>query len=513
VPPTLSHIFFPKPFAIVKLGHSDEKKGMPPQCRIKLTMKMDQTKAPFWELVNNYTQVPHSGFHTPGHRGGFSLGAGWCDSPLWQWDLTEIVGLDWEKALDEAQRLAADFYLADGSFFLVQGATQGILATLLGCFQPGDTVLVARNCHLSVLNGLILADLNPVYLPTAFLPEWGVPSGVAPATLKEAVRAYPDCKGLIITNPTYQGIATRLAAYRECLGDRILVVDEAHGGYLEWSGFDGCGAYRVADVWIHGTHKMLGSVTQTGMLHYKTGRIRPGALRRGLALVTTTSPSFILLAALDVNRRFLAERGRTLFGKRLPLVEELRAILQAAERLRLLTAAGLPPVSEGIVDPWKLTFSGWDRGFSGYQIAAFLQKRYRIAVEYADLYQITCFIAPWQSGSDLEALNRALLELARQPAQTKRSSRLSWPQGTVSRPVLPPRAAGTAPAQAVPWRQAAGRIAAGWAAPYPPGIPLWTPGEVITAAALAWVTAIVAQGGAVRGLDARNGLIQCIEEQ
>jgi arginine decarboxylase len=485
---------------------------MPPQCRIKLTMKMDQTKAPFWELLNNYTQVPRSGFHTPGHRGGFSLGTGWRDSPLLQWDLTEISGLDWETALDEAQQLAADFYLADGSFFLVQGATQGILATLLGCFQPGDTVLVARNCHLSVLNGLILADLSPVYLPTAFLPEWGVPMGVEPATLQAAVRTYPDCKGLIITNPTYQGITARMAAYRECLGDRLLVVDEAHGGYLEWSGFNHCGACRAADVWTHGTHKILGSLTQTGMLHYKTGRIRPEMLRRGLELVTTPSPSFILLAALDANRRFLAERGRTLFGKRLPQVEELHVTLQAAEGLRLLTAVGLPSASDWIVDPWKLTLSGWERGLSGYQIEAFLQSRYQIDIEYADLYQITCFIAPWQSGTDLEALNRALRELASQPAQTKGNSRLTWPQGTISRPVLTPRAASTAPTQAVPWRHAAGRIAAGWAAPYPPGIPLWTPGEAISAEALSWVTAIAAQGGAVRGFDARNGLIQCIKE-
>jgi arginine decarboxylase len=473
-------------------------------------MNNNQTKAPFWELLSNYAKTRHSGFHTPGHRGGFSLGPEWANSPLLQWDLTEISGLDWEAALAEAQQLAAELFRADASFFLVQGATQGILAALLSCFKPGDTVLVARNCHLSVMNGLILADLNPIYLPTDCLTEWGLPLGVNLAVLNEAVRTYPDCKGLIVTNPTYQGIAGRNAAYRECIGERLLIVDEAHGGHLEWSGLTGRNAYQAADIWVHGTHKILGSVTQTGMLHMKADRIEPETLRQGLGLITTTSPSFILLAALDANRRFLAEDGQDLFGKRLPQLEELRATLQSLDGLRLLTAAGLPLADDWVVDPWKLTFSGLVRGLTGYQIETFLQRR-QIQVEYADLYQVTCFIAPWQAGSDLTALTRAVRELERQSGKGDGGNRLSWPHRQISRPSLKPRAASMAPAQPVPLEQAVGRIAAGWVAPYPPGIPLLTPGEVITGEALAWVDACLAQGGPVRGIDSRRRLIRCVE--
>jgi arginine decarboxylase len=475
-------------------------------------MKIDQSIAPFWQLLNNYIKLPRHGFHTPGHRGGFSLGDEWRNASLLQVDLTEISGLAWETALDEAQRLAADFYQAEMSFFLVQGATQGILGALLGCFQPGDSILVARNCHLSVLNGLILADLNPIYLPVDYLPGWGLPLGVDLEVLREALRTYPDCKGLIVTNPTYQGLAGRVTAYRECLGERLLIVDEAHGGYLEWSGLAGREAYLAADVWIQGTHKILGSVTQTGILHLKSDRIMPEKVRQGLGLITTTSPSFILLAALDANRRFLATGGRELFARQLPQLAEVRATLRTLEGLQLLTAADLPSGSDYGVDPWKLTISGRQRGLTGFQIETFFQQRRQIQVEYADLHQATCFIAPWQAPADLAALNRAVRELAGQSGQVREEFRVTWPQQAISRPVLNPRAASLAPAQAVPLSKAAGRIAAGWVALYPPGIPLWTPGEIITAAALVGVETLLGQGGTVRGIDPGRRLIQCVED-
>jgi arginine decarboxylase len=471
-------------------------------------MNKDQTHAPFWELLNDYNQIPHHGFHTPGHRGGFSLGDEWRAASLLQLDLTEISGLAWETALSEAQRLAAEFYRAEASFFMVQGATQGILGTLLGCFQPGDTVLVARNCHLSVWNGLMLAGLNPVYLPVDYLPEWSLPLGVNTAILQEAIRVYPDCQGLIITNPTYQGLAGRVTEYRKIMEGRLLIIDEAHGGYLEWCGLSERDASLAADVWIHGTHKILGSVTQTGMLHVRSGRVRPEMLRQGLELITTTSPSFILLAALDLNRRYLANGGRELFARRLPRLEQVRQAVETADGLQLLT---LPPDAAYRIDPWKLTISGRQRGLTGYQIATFLEQR-QIQVEYADLVQVTCFIAPWQAEADLDALDRALRELALWPGRFRKNPlRLTQPRQLICRPVLNPREARTAPAQAVPLARAAGRIAAGWAAPYPPGIPLWTPGEVITAEAVAEVEALLGQGGAVRGIDPKTRLIECIE--
>jgi arginine decarboxylase len=481
-------------------------------------MNSNQTNAPFLKELESYVKAPRHGFHTPGHRGGISMGKEWLEAPLIKLDLTELSGLDWEGALGKARQLAAELYQADYSFFLVQGATQGILGAMLGCFHPGDTVLVARNCHLAVQNGLILAGLNPVYLAVDYLPEWGLPLGLNREALEEAVREYPDAKGLFVTNPTYQGITGSNAAYREIIGEqRLLVVDEAHGGHLEWSGLTGRGAFRTADLWVHGTHKILGSVTQTGMLFLNAARVSPEAVRRGLELVTTTSPSFILLAALDANRRFLAAGGRELFRERLPRVAELRAKLSRLGGWWLLTPKCLPAATDYALDPWKLTLSGRGLGLTGYQIEAAFQEQAQVQVEYADINQVTCLIAPWQLEADLLKLEEAVGALASGRRETSCGPRpeisgpapdLPW----VSRPALNPRAAYLAPAQETPLARAVGRIAAALVAPYPPGIPLLVPGEVIRAETVARLEAILAQGGVVRGIDSRR-LIRCVEDR
>ncbi|HBE77473.1 MAG TPA: lysine decarboxylase, partial [Firmicutes bacterium] len=301
--------------------------------QLKMEHHLSQSEAPFLEEVLRYSDHPLKAFHTPGHKAGLGLEQEWLRPGLWaQIDLSEIGALDWERALIKAQKLAAEFYQADQSFFLVQGASQGILAVILGAFAPGDKVLVARNCHSSVIHAIVLADLLPIYLELEFLDDWGLPVGIRERSLQQALMANPDCKGVILTNPTYQGVAEPLSHYRELIGERLLIVDEAHGGYLGWSGLDGLDAYRFADAWVQGTHKMLGSLTQTGMLHLRGNRIDRVRINNSLELITTTSPSYILLASLDSKRRFLATTGTELFRKNIEMVMALKKNIAEPEQ-------------------------------------------------------------------------------------------------------------------------------------------------------------------------------------
>ena len=481
-------------------------------CRIMVSMKekQSQANAPFMEELKRYGAVRRIGLHTPGHRGGRSLGMDWAASPVLNWDLTEIPGMDWEGALERASALAAEFYRAEHSIFLVQGATQGILGALLGAFNPGATVLVARNCHGSVLNGLILAGLKPVYLEVDLLPEWDLPVGVKLESLIKAVRDYPHCKGLVVTNPTYQGIAVRLDRYREIIGERLLLVDEAHGGHLEWSGFPGYDASNTADIWVQGTHKLLGSLTQTGILHLNTGRIGLDAVKRGIGLVGTTSPSFILLAALDANRRFLADGGSGLFLENLPLMDRLKAELRRIPGLRLLDDRFFP--GSGIItDPWKLVLNPNKLGLSGYRLERLLRTGYRIQAEYADLTQLTCFLVPWQPREDLEQLTSAIREICGNSRLTGQPIVKPAELPGIPPRALDPRDAAFAPALEVPLSQAEGRIAAVAVAPYPPGVPLLTPGELIRKADIRYIEAILEQGGRVHGINLRHGTIRCVK--
>lgn len=465
---------------------------------------------PFFSELLRYLEQGKTGFHTPGHRGGISWGDGWQPEDLLRVDLTELSGLDWERAKTDAERLAAEFYHADQSFFLVQGATQGLHASMLGCFNPGDRVFVARNCHSSVYNGLILADLYPIYIDIDYVPGWGLPEGVNLAALQQAVKDHPEAKGLILTNPTYQGIATRVNAIRQVIGDRILIIDEAHGGHFEWWGKPDYSAFIAADLWIQGTHKFLGSLTQTGFLHIKGPRVDLGRIARSLQWISTTSPSFVFMASLDLNRAYLAGEGRTLFNRSLEQMTELKRSLTSLPGIRVLqdgdTAHG-----ERIVDPWRLSCSWLDAGLTGYEVDRMLREEYNIQAEYADFNQVTLLCPPWQPVADLRQLAEAFQRMACRITGEKRRFPLEFrmPVGPVE---IAPRKIAFAQTRTVTPEMAVGCIAAEVIAPYPPGIPLVGPGERITAEMISVLRDIQTAGGTVRGMNGRGEIkISCIE--
>jgi arginine decarboxylase len=479
-------------------------------------------RAPFFEVITNYAKDPLTPFHTPGHRLGKVLetNAGWFDK-ISRMDLSEISALDWERALQEAESLAADFYGADESIFLVQGASQGIIGGMAGVFNQGDVVLVARNCHCSVIQGLILADLQPVFLAVDYIPGWGLAAGVKLEAIKKAIRENPNYKGLIITNPTYQGIAGQVDVYRELAGERILLIDEAQGGYLGWSGCEGVDACLAADLWVQGTHKMLGSLTQTGILHLRKKRVDPFRVRRGLEIITTTSPSYLLLASLDLNRRFLATAGLRMFGSKLGALADLQQQLLALNGVRLLTEASLKCPAR-VIDPWKLSISFQELGFTGYAVERILRTEFGICAEYADLYQITFFIPPWQKEADLKKLRQALisinarfkndLENNEYPTFGSLLQAVTLAQAvTLPRTVMRPRAALLSPVKKmIPFREAVGRVAGASIFPYPPGIPLLVPGELIRDSEIEMIEEIIRQGGIVRGV-APSGEIPVVD--
>lgn len=459
--------------------------------------EFSQRQAPLFEELLRYSESPLIPFHTPGHKMGVGLEPEWFKTGIAAGiDLTEITALDWSGALAKAQMLAARFFKADQSFFLTQGASQGIIGSLVGLFTPGDKVLVARNCHLSVIKGIIIAGLNPVFIETEFLPDWGISSGIKDSALRAKIKDNPDFKGLLVTNPTYQGITNRIQNYRAVIGEKLLIVDEAHGGHLEWSGIPGYNAYEAADLWVQGTHKIMGSFTQTGMLHLRSAKIEPGRIHQGVDLISTTSPSYILLASLDSNRRFLAKKGRRLFREKLPELKKLRSQIAACNGVQILEES---LKADEVIDPWKITLSFRLSGVSGYQAAAVLEKDFRIQPEYADINQVTFLIAPWQAQADLETLYRAVAAISNRKAG--KLAPLNWAPSSLPAQIMPVREGAFAIKTTVPLEDAIGRVAAGIIAPYPPGVPLLIPGELIGKDEIESIKRTLSLGGIVRGLD------------
>ncbi len=460
-----------------------------------------QSTAPFFEEIRRYAGDPLVAFHTPGHKAGLNWEQDWLSSKgLARLDLTEIQGLDWQASLSRAEALAAEFYEADQSFFLVQGASQGILALLLGAFHPGDQVLVARNCHISVIHAMILADLVPVYLETPFLEEWGIPGSVRESALSQSLSLYPDCKGVILTNPTYQGVLGPLSGLRGIIGERLLIIDEAHGGYFGWSGLKGFDAYPFADAWVQGTHKILGSMTQTGMLHLRNLRIDGDRIRRSLELITTTSPSYILLASLDCNRKFLATTGKAVFEARTPAMLTYKKEIAGVGDLEVLDDDRLPDPAEK-VDPWKLCLSFKKLRFSGYQVERILRTEFKIQAEYADCNQVTLFMAPWQDPNVLQELQKALEAICRRFGNEQVRTILP---GSIPPLKMHPREAALGVGSFINLSEAAGRVSADLIAPYPPGIPLIAPGELIREQEIILIDRVINHGGMVRGVSPKG---------
>lgn len=443
-------------------------------------------------------------FHMPGHRRGGFAERVWRrkGKDLFPLDLTELPEVACGRDLDffwrAAEELAARAFDARRSYFLVNGASSGILAALLSVGRPGAKILIARNCHLSVINGLVLSGLLPVFIP----PRWidGHPALPSPTTIEEALRRHPDAVALFVTNPGYQGIYGPLAGVAAAArtAGLPLLVDEAHGGHLRYLGREVEASAVGADLWVWGTHKLMGSLTQTGLLHLGSEKIPAGRVEQALSLTGSTSPSYILLASLDSTRRHLYLHGRELFARAAAYGEKIRNELANLPGVKVLTGEELPKGYH--LDPLKVAFSLAPAGWPGYAAEKVLREEYRVQVEYADLHNLYLIISPAQKPREIRGLLKACRALAgtRGPGGDEKTAPPPFSGGE---PLLPPREAVSAVAARVPLRAAAGRVAAGWVAAYPPGIPLWTPGERITGAMVEWALAFRAAGGWLRGLE------------
>ena len=460
-----------------------------------------QKDAPLFEALLAYTKKRMLPFHMPGHRGGAFAERAWRrrGKNLLPLDLTEVsevaAGRDLSFFWRAAEELAAQAFGAHRSYFLVNGASSGFAALLsVGC--PGAKILIARNCHLSVINGLVLSGLIPVFLP----PRWidGHPALPSPAVVEEALRRHPDAVALLVTNPGYQGIYGPLAgvaAAAKAAGVTLLV-DEAHGGHLRYLDREVDASAAGADLWVWGTHKLMGSLTQTGLLHLGPEKIAPGRVEQALSLINSTSPSYLLLASLDSTRRHLYRYGRELFARAAASGERIRRELSDLPGVKVLTEKDLPP-GYGL-DPLKVVFSLAPAGWPGYAVEEVLREKYRVQAEYADLRNVYLIISPAQKPGEIRALCKACRALAesRGPGLDEKTTPPPFPAGNCS---YLPREAVAAVSTRVPLRAAAGRVAAGWVAAYPPGIPLWIP-ERITGAMVEWALAFQAAGGCLRGV-------------
>lgn len=467
-------------------------------------------RAPIAEAMKAYAADGARAYHTPGHKQG--LGA----HPLLKALVTE-EGLREEVSLmeelddlheptmciKEAQEMAAALYGADQAFFMINGTTGAIHTMLMGALAPGDTVLVPRNAHRSVIGGIILAGARPVFLQPEIDERLGIAMGLTEETVARAIALHPEAKALVCVYPTYYGVTYSLAEIAKLVHAHgmLLLVDEAHGPHLRFSddlppqAID-CGA----DMAAQSTHKILGAMTQASMLLTNGPRVSRERVREAASLLQSTSPNQLLLASLDIARLQMAEDGRETVGRAVRLAEKLRRAINEIDGLWSFGPEYTNYPGATGLDTTKITVQVTALGLSGVEAESILRHEYKVQCELSDARNLL-FILSYADGEEqADYLLEALQGLARGHRRaTVAASAVAAELPAVPAQGMTPREAFFAPKGSVPFDEAEGRIAAEQVMFYPPGIPILCPGDIIDAASLHYICAMQSLGLKVVG--------------
>jgi lysine decarboxylase len=405
---------------------------------------------------------------------------------------------------ERAERLAAEAYGASVAWFLTNGATQGNHALCLALAGPGCDVVLQRNSHASMIDGLILSGGIPRWVAPEYDPELGMAHGITPEALEDALSRTPHARAAFIVSPTYYGMAADVegcgrVAHR---AGAALIVDNAWGSHFGFHPQLPASPLELgADAMLASTHKIVGSLTQSAMLMVaRTELIDVGAVARAVRLVRSTSPSSLLMASLDAARRQLAVHGETLLARTIGAAAQARSAIDAVDGCAVVgdDLVGQPGVAGW--DPLRIVVDVRDTGCTGYEVAAALRSSYDIFVELATHATLVLVLGIGQPVEPLERLAHDFAETVRRISRPGRSPALTRTAGALALDtVLTPREAFLGEAETVPASDAVGRISAESIAGYPPGIPALLPGERITAEVVSYLRELTSAGARLHG--------------
>lgn len=485
-------------------------------------IELNQNMAPISEAMEKYARDGALAFHTPGHKQG--LGAhDRLRSLITDEGLRQEVSLmeelddlhDPSGCIMAAETLAAELWRARDTMFMINGTTGAIHAMLLGTLSPGDSVLCPRNAHRSIIGGLILAGATPVFIEPEYSHDIHVPGPVGLDTVHVALEAHPEVKALIAVYPTYYGMAADLKAIAELLHSRgkLLLVDEAHGAHLRFGNVcDGMPQQALdcgADVVAQSTHKLLGSMTQTSMLHIGSERVSKDKVREAAALLQSTSPNQLLLASLDIARLQMAQEGSARVKRAIELSQWLRKEINAIPDL-YSPGCELCYGSTVAIDFTKVVVNLRNVDISGPEAEAILRHKYKIQCELSDQENLLFIISMADTQETCSRLVAAMRQM-RADDMSKLSDGIKLKgigekhedRGFQAPPAadtaVSPRVAFFAPRESVAFDSSAGRISAETVTFYPPGVPALCTGERITDDMIEYIRGRMRDGARVVG--------------
>ncbi|MCE7002720.1 ornithine decarboxylase [Kibdelosporangium philippinense] len=467
---------------------------------------MDHSRAPVLEALQRYHEQAFVPFNAPGHKQGRGIDPRVLEvvgKDVFRSDVLTPNGLDTRRVgnsvLQDAQDLMADAVGASKTFFSTCGSSLSVKSAMLSVAGPGEKILVVRHAHKSVIAGLIISGVDPVWVR----PRWDTERHMSHPPGAEDVRAAfgrePEAKGMLMVTPTDYGTCGDITAIAEVCHefDRPLIVDEAWGAHLPFHGdLPPWAMYCGADLCVTSVHKMGAAVEQSSVFHLQGDRVDPAVLKMREDLLGTTSASSLVYLGLDGWRRQMVEHGKELLGAALSLVGSVRAEVDRIAGLHLVGDEVVGPAYASSFDPLKVMVDVTELGINGYQAADWLREERRITVGLSDHRRIVAAFTHADDQETAAAFLRAMKDLAKSAESLPRPPRVDLPTpGELElRTEMLPRDAFFGETDQVPVDKAVGRIAAEMITPYPPGAPAVLPGEVITTAVLDYLRSGLAAG-------------------
>jgi arginine/lysine/ornithine decarboxylase len=465
---------------------------------------MDQLRTPLYDVLKQHRDMKTISLHVPGHKNGMNFPSEYKElfGDILQTDVTELTLLDDlhspESVILEAEELLANLYGVENSFFLINGSTVGNLAMIMATLEEGDEVIVQRNCHKSILNGIQLAKADPLFVEPVYDPDWKVAGGVTLETVKEAIESFPKAKAIILTYPNYYGMVFDLRGIIE-LAHRFgipVLVDEAHGAHFISGGiFPESATELGADVIVQSAHKTLPAMTMGSFLHFNSQFVSLEKLTRYLRILQSSSPSYPIMASLDVARRYLSQITDRDLDDLNQRFLQLKSKLNRIMGIRVLEG----PIQR--VDPLKLTIQS-TTSVSGFELQQLFEKE-GVFTELADPNNVLLVLPFLKANVDfpfneiVSSISRACCKLPEGQADKRLEIRKLQP--AVSQLAVGFEEQKSREKRSVPISEAVGLISGELITPYPPGIPLLFPGEEITEAAVVHLVYLLEKGARFQG--------------
>lgn len=452
-------------------------------------------------------------FHVPGHKTGKifdKLGYKDILNKIYKLDTTEIDGTDnlhnAQEIIKQSQDRAANVFNSDKTIYLINGSTCGIQASIMSVCSPKSKLITNRDCHQSVINSCILGDITPVYIEPQVCASTNIVQGVKVSDVKEVIDNNLDAKAIILTYPTYYGITYDLEEICEYAHSKgiTVIVDEAHGAHLGLSDkLPKTAITQGADIIIQSTHKTLPAFTQSSMIHIRGDRVNENKVLSMLRIIESSSPSYMLLSSLELAVDIYDKYGKSLMNELLTLIDKFTLKFKNNKNILIKNEN----------DKTKIFISLKELGITGYELDNILREKFNIQVELSNYYGVLLICTIGNTKDDFMSLETALQSIICTYKNKRiKLHEIDYPR-SIPIKIMNPREAFYKDKKLVKLNDSIGKISGENIIPYPPGISLVSPGEIITQEIITYIQEGVKSGMIVCGIkDTSLENIEIIEE-